>query len=174
MLDSKQIDNMILKTAQGDKKAFEALYRQTGKQVFAYALSIVKSYHLAEDITQDVFVKIKCSAGYYKPCGKPMAWILKITKNTALMSIRGGKKETLIDYMGNEHFLGAKEDGTEDILMLYSALENLSEEEREIVILKAVSGLKHREIAQLVNRPIGTVLWMYSRAIKKLEKFLAE
>ena len=58
----------------------------------------------------------------------------------------------------------------EDKLVLTECLKNLSDEERQIVMLHAVSGFKHREIARLLEMPLSTVLSKYNRAMKKLRK----
>ena len=61
-----------------------------------------------------------------------------------------------------------------DRLVLEAALKALNEEERRVVLLHAVSGLKHREIAQDLGEPLSTVLSRYHRALKKLKRYLTE
>ena len=61
-----------------------------------------------------------------------------------------------------------------DKLVLKAALEALKEDERQIVLLKNSSGLKHREIAEGLGMPLATVLSKYNRAMKKLEQYLRE
>lgn len=63
---------------------------------------------------------------------------------------------------------------TEERIVLEAAFRVLNMEERQIVMLHAVSGLKHKEISQIVKKPLSTVLSKYNRAIKKLEKVLGE
>ena len=58
--------------------------------------------------------------------------------------------------------------------MLAAALKTLGDEERKVVLLHAVSGLKHREIAQDLGLPLSTVLSRYNRALKKLKRYLTE
>ena len=60
----------------------------------------------------------------------------------------------------------------EDELLLRQCLETLSESERQIVVLHAVSGLKHKDIASVMSLPLSTVLSKYSRAIKKMQAFM--
>ncbi|MBQ2325886.1 MAG: sigma-70 family RNA polymerase sigma factor, partial [Clostridia bacterium] len=62
----------------------------------------------------------------------------------------------------------------EDTAILRVCMESLTEEELRIVVLHAVSGFKHREIASLLSLPLPTVLSKYSRSIKKLKKMLAD
>ena len=63
---------------------------------------------------------------------------------------------------------------TEERMVLEAAFHVLNQEERQIVILHAVSGLKHKEISQIMKRPLSTVLSKYNRAIKKLKKAMGE
>jgi RNA polymerase sigma-70 factor (ECF subfamily) len=63
---------------------------------------------------------------------------------------------------------------TEERIVLEAAFRVLNMEERQIVVLHAVSGLKHKEISQIVKKPLSTVLSKYNRAIKKLEKAVGE
>ena len=62
----------------------------------------------------------------------------------------------------------------EDKLTVEQLLNTLDENERQIVVLHAVSGLKHREIASMLNMPLATVLSKYNRAIKKLQKIFKD
>jgi RNA polymerase sigma-70 factor (ECF subfamily) len=61
---------------------------------------------------------------------------------------------------------------TENQMLLSFCMEKLSEEERQIVVLHVVGGLKHREIAQMMNLPLGSVLSKYRRTLKKLKEML--
>ena len=59
-------------------------------------------------------------------------------------------------------------------MFLQKLLEKLNEEEREVISLHVVTGLKHREIAKLLNKPLSTILSKYNRAIKKLQEIARE
>lgn len=100
-----------------------------------------------------------------------MAWMLTITRNLARMALRGaGRQQTLTE----EEWAalpGGGEPG-EDALVLREALQSLDEEERQVILLHAVSGLKHREIAALMERPLSTILSKYQRGLKKLKNRL--
>ena len=81
-------DALILRIAQGDTAALEVLYRQTSSSIYGFALSILRDPTAAEDVMQDTFVSVMQSAPGYQPSGKPMAWLLTITRNLALMRLR--------------------------------------------------------------------------------------
>ena len=104
--------------------------------------------------------------------GKPMAWLLTITKNLVRMKYRAdeGRQEPLDDTMAVPGF----ESASVDRLTLQAALACLGEEERQIVTLHAIAGLRHRETADLLGMPLSTVLSKYHRALSKLKKILKE
>ncbi len=169
-------EDLIKQIANKDKEAFKTLYELTNKSVYGFAYSILKDPQAAQDILQDAFVKIYSSAATYKPQGKPMAWILTITRNLALMKIRESKRTVLTDIEESSHMLPhiSPNSDSEDKIILHNALTQLSDESRQIVILHAVSGLKHKEIAQVMGLKLPTVLSKYNRAIQKIQKILKE
>ena len=166
-------ENLIIRMAAGDGAAFKELYEQTSSAVYGFALSILKNKHDAEDVMHDAFIKAYQGAVTYKPMGKPLAWILTIVKNLCYSKIRaGGVCDDLSEY---EDLVRTDESGSIlDKLILQEALSTLDFEERQIVILHSLTGMKHREIAEILELPTGTVLSKYNRSIKKLRKQLEE
>lgn len=161
----------IKKIAGGDKEALARLYEQTHAAVYGFAVSILKNRQDAEDVEQDTYLRIWEAAGSYTPAGKPLAWIFTITRNLALMRLREQSRTITIppeDWQAM--FADEPAVGYEDRLVLESLLTILSDEERQIVMLYMVAGLKHREIAELLNLRLSTVLSKYTRALKKLRR----
>lgn len=167
------LEPLLLRVAAGDREAFSALYRQARGPVYALVLSLLKNADDAQDVTQDAFVRIWDEAGRYSPRGTPMAWMLTVARNLALMRLRErGRFQELDD--GAWNAIPARDSGltAEDRDLLQNALGALGDQERQVVLLHAVSGLKHREIAQLLRKPLSTVLSQYQRALKKLKVIL--
>lgn len=160
---------LINRIGQGDKEAFCKLYGQTGNAVYSYALSLLRNQQDAEDAMQETFLKIRSAAHLYIPMGKPMAWILTIARNICMMKFRQKKHSSVIplEEIKEELDFGQIED-REDRIVLKAAFQILSEEECQIIVLHAVSGLKHREISGLLRLPLSTVLSKYNRGLKKL------
>ncbi len=174
--DAYALDEYIKKIACNDSEALAALYQKTSVSVYSYALSILKNVHDAEDVLHDCYLAIHSAAVNYKSDGKPMAWIITIAKNLCLMKLRERKKSAetendsfFIDAHYNESVMSS-----EDSLILSECMNELSAEERQIVTLHAVSGFKHREIAQIMDMALPTVLSKYNRALKKLKKSLSK
>ena len=161
--------------ANGDTEALSGLYERTHAAIYGYALSLLKNAQDAEDVMQDTFVRAYHSAQQYREPGKPMAWLMTIARNEALGRIRArGRTVTMSPEDWQEQFADRPDVTQEDLLTLRALLDTLSDEEREIVTLHALTGLKHREIAALLELALPTVLSKYNRAIKKLGKSLKE
>ena len=127
---------------------------------------------------QETYMKIWTSASSYQSRGKPLAWIFTIARNLCYMKFRDQKHRADI---GLEELTGEETgelclplENLADAMALRAALELLKEDERQIVLLHASAGLKHREIASSLGMPLATVLSKYNRAIKKLKQNLRE
>lgn len=170
----ENLDQLILKVAQGDVKAYEELYLQTKSSVYGYALSLVRSPQEAEDIMQDCFLRIYRNAPSFKKENKAINWIMTITRNLSLDRLKSKSSQEL---SLEEDWLDPGDDFSQqslDKLALDLAIKSLNQEERQIVILYAVVGFKHREIADFLDLPLTTELSKYHRSLKKLRKKLEE
>ena len=127
---------------------------------------------------QETYLKIWTSAASYHSQGKPLAWMFTIARNLCYMKFREQKRQAdmgLDDLNGEETGeVCLPLENLADAMVLKSALEILKEDERQIVLLHASAGLKHREIAADLQMPLATVLSKYNRAIKKLKQYLRE
>lgn len=174
-LSEVSLESLIAKIASGDRQAMSAIFGETKTAVYGFVLSILKNSNDAEDVLQETYVKIWSTAERYKPMGKPMAWILTIAKNLSLSLLREKSKQA---DMPEENQLEDQSvsfsASTEDSIVLNAAMNKLSDEERQIVVLHAITGLKHVEIARLLSLPLSTVLSKYSRAKRKLKNILEE
>ena len=167
--DRQELDRLLAGIASGERSALAELYHRTRGAVYGLALSYLKEPEDAQDVVQDTFVRIWDHAPDYISQGSPMAWILTIARNLARMKLRERSRLTELD---EEQWLAIPAEAPrvtpEDRELLQNALAALGEEERRIVLLHAVTGLRHREIADLLELPISTVLSKYHRALKKL------
>lgn len=165
----RELDRLLLRVGQGDREAFARLYNLTRGAVYALALSLLRDAHEAQDVAQDAFVRVWESAPAYRSQGSPIAWLLTIARNLARSRLRQSGRQVELDEEAWNAIPAADPDvSPEDRQVLQEALVRLGAEEREIVLLHAVAGLKHREIAQLLELPLSTVLSKYQRGLKKL------
>ena len=172
VMDPHDLEELLRQIALGSQQAFEELYRATDSAIYGYALSLTKNHHEAQDIMMDTYLKIRCAAHLYMPMGKPMAWILTITKNIARTKLRSAGRQIPLDNL--EETTPSFDRDSEEAVALEQAMKVLGDQERQILILHAVTGLKHREIAEMLGMPLATVLSKYARSLKKLKKALEE
>lgn len=153
---------------QGDMTAFEEIYNDLKTPVMTVAARMTGDRHTAEDILQEVFVKL-----YQTPpdprIKKPRAYIFRMARNLAVDGMRKLQPASLEDY---EDTLQSNDPDAAERLDIEAAMLKLSGEERQIVVLHLNGGLKFREIAQMTGTPLGTVLWRYQKAVKRLQSLL--
>ncbi len=174
MPNNDYLDKLIEKISNNDKEAMGEFYLVTKSSVYGFALSITKNKELAEDIMQDTYIRLLQNAKNYKSSNKPMAWILRITRNLSLTRLASKENKEL---SLEDEWLGGEEDFSDssiDKILLNKLLDKLEEEERQILILKSLSGLKYREIAEILGIPLSTCLSKYHRSISKLKKTVKE
>lgn len=168
-------ESLFIRIGKDDRDAFEELYLLTERALYGYILSMTGNHDDALDILQETYLKIRGAAHLYKPMGKPLAWIFTIARNLyrSQLVLKDNALKNSTVAMDNRLDFSYVTDPT-DRIVLQSALSILSEEERQIIILHAISGLKHREIADNIGLPLSTALSKYHRGLKKLRKHLIE
>ncbi|MCD8372623.1 MAG: RNA polymerase sigma factor [Clostridia bacterium] len=162
-MTTKEADALMQKIAHGDNDAFCEFYNLTVKGVFSFAYSYLGNREDAEDVTQSAYLAVKRKAYTYQSGTNARAWLLQIVKNLALDELRKRRRTGEL----TEERAGEFTDNT----ALSYMLAELSDEEREIVVLHVFWGYRHREIAKLLNKPLGTITWKYNAEVKKLEKY---
>lgn len=169
-MSDNNLDVLIVKISEGSNDSFAQFYQLTIKGAFVFAYSYLKEKTIAEDICHDAYIQLKQKAHTYKSGTNAKAWFLQIVKNLCLDELRKRKRSS-----SNEEYEVAlktevyeQEDFTSATEYMLNAL---TDEERQIVIMHVFWGYKHREIATELNLPLGTILWRYNGAIKKLKKY---
>ena len=169
-LDPEELEGLLAGLAAGNRDSLAALYHRTRAAVYGLALSYLKNGHDAEDVTQDTFVRAWDKADQYRPQGKPLGWLLAIARNLALMKLRDrGKSQDLPEDQWENLAIENPMVTLEDRQLLTAAMAVLTDQERQVVILHAITGLRHKEIAALLEIPLATALSKYHRALKKLK-----
>lgn len=168
-------ERLFVRIGDNDMDALEELYNQTERTLYAYILSIARNHDETLDLMQETYIKIMSSAHLYKPMGKPLAWMFTIAKNLYLSELRKTKREINFETERVEDDLSfSYVKDYEDRIVLETSLNILDAEEREIVLLYAVSGMKHREIADSIGLKLSTTLSKYHRALKKIRNYFEE
>lgn len=167
-------DHLMAKIAKYDAGAFEQLYDKTSAAVFGLAMSLVRNKDDANDVVQNTYISIYEKISQYQPNGKAMAWIFTIARNHALQILRDRKKydHTNLD---DVYDIGVDSTVAQDVhkeRLIDELLNELEEEDRQIVVMHSMSNMKHKDIAEIMNIPLSTVLSKYRRSIKKLRTYM--
>ena len=171
-MDRYELDQLMRDFQQGDEHAFEILYNQTRKGLFSFIYSICKNYHTSEDIMQTTYIKVRNAISSYQVGGNALAWIFTIARNLTINEINRKKREITSDFqtenLGGTYTLDDKIQSP-----IFQIMDKvLSQDEQQLITLHLISGFKHREIAEMCDKPLGTVLWAYRNALNKLKKYL--
>ena len=168
-------ERLFVRIGKGDSTALDELYHLTERTLYAFTVSLTRDHDMALEIMQETYLKILSAAHLYKPMGKPLAWMFTITKNLYYSEVKKRGRYDMQDPMelSNDRRFSYVIDA-EDRMVLEGVLMKLTEEEREIIMLYAVSGMKHREIAENLDMKLSTLLSKYHRGLKKLKDYLEE
>ncbi len=153
----------------GEVQAIGDIYDAMSRQIMALALSILHDRGYAEDAMQDTFVKIIEKIDTYRDDGNARAWIMQIARNTAIDIGRKRCRDICLDEdMGGYEF----SNDVAERLSVEDALRRLPLTDREIVVMHTMSGLRHREIGDILGMSEDAVQKRYRRAISALRKYL--
>ncbi len=172
-------DNLALfqRVAEGDRKAFEALYERYAGAILRVIVAMVRNQELAEEVLQDTFVKIWRSAKTYDPKqGRLFTWMARIAKNTA---IDHTKTKRYQQHRGTES-LNAKEYVDQWIASdqpiadsgLRKTLTQLTERQQEIIEYLYFRSFSQREASKALNIPLGTLKTEVRKAMMQLRQVL--
>lgn len=169
-----EVARAVARAAQGDRNAIRFLYHRYADNVYGYARSIVRNDHDAEDVVQQVFTRMLTAIQSYEQRSVPFsAWLLRITHNMAIDHVR--RRTPLCEEL---ELTRAGEDCEHEARHLRAALRDalaeLPEVQREIVVLRHLSGLSPREIADRVGRSEDSVHGLHHRGRRALQAALTK
>ena len=181
-------DEELMRAVQaGDEAAFPLLYRRYERRLLAFLVPYVGDLALAEDLLQETFLRVFRRRASYEPRGPFRTWLFAIARNLALDQFRrrrplrestspsgedsqvGGDPERLPDPAPDP--LGVLA-GREAATALRAALLELPEEDRAVILLSRLEGLRFREIAEVLGSTEGAVKVLAHRALLTLRKRL--
>ncbi len=178
--DKEIFQETLQRAAAGDQAAWRVVVDTYSRRVFGLICAQCGSADLAEEITQSTFCTIVTKIGSYTEQGKFESWLFRIAMNRLRDEMRRRKRqarpvetETLTALAGDTSTEeGSAADPTDDLRDLDRALARLSEADRRIVHLRHFGGLSFKQIAELLDQPLGTVLARQHRALKKLRSLM--
>lgn len=171
-MNKQKLNGLLEKARDGYDDDYHKLYEYAYKPVFGYLLSLSKNYYVAEDLTQETFAALYTAIKNYQNRNSAITYVFQIAKNQFSLYLRKNSREDYYSLNDNVNIFGQTNSVSEDELFIERTLNLLDDVEREVVYLHTIKQLRHKDIARITNKPLGTVLWTYNKAIKKLRKIL--
>ena len=176
--DSAELEALLKRCAAKDAAALEALYGRVAPILLAVLMKMLRRRDLAEDVLQDVFVKVWQQAGQFDHIrGRPLAWLISIARYRAIDLQRGSRPTVVLSdaeaALEPQFQVAGPADGAEAIGMgsaLRHCLELIAAPQRRCLVLAYEQGLTHYEIARAVGEPLGTVKSWVRRSLLALRR----
>jgi RNA polymerase sigma-70 factor (ECF subfamily) len=171
--NSRMVQRAVERAKAGDAEGLHFLYVRYAPDVQRYVASFVHDHHEAEDITQNVFAKLMTAIGKYEQRDVPFtAWILRVARNAALDHMRARRAVPTEEVRVAD--VGKAQIGQERGRALRSALERLPTEQREVLVLRHITGLSPIEIASALDKSESAVHGLHHRGRRALRASLVE
>lgn len=160
------VNNLI----NGDHTAFDQVYYATRDSVYYTIFKIIRNDSRTEELVQEVY--IKAINNIHKFDNKNFrGWISRIARNLAIDVYNKEQKEFYLDSQDNDFVFTSKSNSDEEYL-LSDMKRVLKDMEFEIVLMHVIGNMTHKDIGKTLEKPIGTILWNYNQAMKKLRNYL--
>ncbi len=174
-MEHEELFPLLCAVAQGDQSAFSKLYDATSGQLYAVALRMLGEKALAEEATQDAYVKIWHNASNYQTGkGTVLTWMVSIVRYRALDIIRYYKirKETALEDAPDLPIPDGKNADFREEQKLDICLEQLEGAQKQAICLAYFGGLSHQEVEQHMDTPLGTIKSWIRRGLQSLQRCL--
>jgi RNA polymerase sigma-70 factor (ECF subfamily) len=184
--DSLETDASLVRRLQdGDLAAFDVLFERHRRGVIAYVTGMIHDAAASEDIVQEVFVKLVRRIADIDPERGVSAWLYRVARNGTIDRLRKYKREILpgdveLGLLCEDGSVGVDVTPAERMVRdesseaVQKALAGLPPKERDLLLLRYYGDCSFKEIASIVRRPLGTVLWQVHRSLAKMRKDFVE
>lgn len=182
--DGSEVAGLLAAASRGDEAAWREVIGRYGRRVYALAKSRCRSPDLAEEVTQSVFATVaaKLGSGGYTEQGRFESWLFRVAMNRIRDEMRRRKRQaepsdpaTLTTREAPE--AGPSPNGTAEgvaLQKLRAAMELLADADREIIELRHHGGMSFKQMADLLDEPLGTLLARHHRALRKLKQLMGD
>lgn len=178
MDESLDIERLLGRAAAGDADAWRRIVDAYGRRVFGLLRAQCGNSDLAEEITQSTFCTMAEKLAGYTESGRFEQWLFRIAMNRLRDEMRRRKRhavsvadDTLTGLAGAAPAAPAAF-APEDVEALSRAIARLNEADREVVHLRHFAGLSFKQIAEMLDQPLGTVLARQHRALRKIRELM--
>jgi RNA polymerase sigma-70 factor (ECF subfamily) len=174
------LEDAVARARSGDGRAFDEIYRILAGPVFSYLITQTRRREDAEDLTGQVFLEaMRGIRGFTGDASAFRGWLFRIAHNRAVDLARRlarRREESLEEAEGVAELLGTEERAIAGVAVqrVWKAIESLPEQQRRVLVLRLGAGLTAREIAEALDKRIGTVKALQHRALNSLSRALRD
>ena len=174
-----QPDMAVVRRAQrGDERAFALLVRAYEAPIFNYVLRMVGDRMLAEDLTQDVFLRVFRGLRGYSRRARFTTWLFQVAKNRVIDEMRAAERRprtlVAIEDAPQLEVVDAPIEQNEAIQILLGEVDKLSPDLKEALLLRDIAGLSYNEISDTLDVTLATVKWRIFKAREEVQQALEE
>lgn len=174
---SQREAELIEQAKQGDSAAFRELYEQNYSRIFSYIYRRVSNQHLAEDLAGDVFVRLVTKIDTYEHRGQPLlAWLYTVAGNLVRDHHRKNSRVQWMPLNEREEGSDPRPDSVADLMLtsdvLAQAVNELTEEQAQVILLKFAEGMSNAEVAKIMGKREGSIKSLQHRALRSLRRLL--
>ncbi len=163
----------VQKALTGDRSAFESLVNYHYEMVYCCAFRFCRNKEDAEDIAQEVFMKVAVKLDTFGHRSSFSTWLYRITMNCAKDMIRKNSKVKSVPYENGIHISGSKSNNPGSHKEILQAIDTLPDNLKETVILVFAEGMSHKQAADILQCAETTISWRIFKAKKKLRVLLS-
>ncbi|MFD2568149.1 RNA polymerase sigma factor [Pseudotenacibaculum haliotis] len=168
-------NSLMLRVKEGDVQKLGLLYERYKKRLFGFFYQMNRNADLSEDLVQNVFMKILKYKHTYTEESNFVVWVFQIARNTSYDSFKKNKASMYKDIDDVGHLINANDDihgsiaKRENMITLKRAIEMLSPEQKELIVLSKFKELKYKELGEIVGCTEGNARIKVHRALNQLK-----
>lgn len=167
---------------QGRREAYEAAVLQHYRSIYRFMAYLTRDTELAEELTQETFASAWANIDSFKTRSSFKTWLHRIAYRKFIDSKRNQRRDAaFIADLEIENDNATQPSNPlrrltvdEDTRLLYEAMRSLKQAEYITILLHYIQGISFRQVAKVLNQPVGTVKWQNSRALKTLRQYLSD
>jgi RNA polymerase sigma-70 factor (ECF subfamily) len=165
--------------SQGDRAAFEHLYVATRAKLYGVVLRILRRHDLADEVMQEVYLKIWSGAGQFNPgLASPITWMVTIARNRAIDLVRKRREVSIEEEPKAMNVAAdlpnplARRELTEEVRRLMACIERLEPERQSLVLLAYRNGWSREQLAAKLGKPVNTIKTWLRRSLLEIRECL--
>lgn len=173
----QDVDILLRAIERQESAALQSLYELFSRQVYSLAYGVLQNRETAEEVTQDVFLKVWHKVAQYESGTNFRAWLLRLTRNLAIDRLRQDYRHREHSWVWDMEELNLESPALspdDDAHWVWQSLRDLSDDQRQAIELAYLQGFTHEQIAQQLNLPLGTVKTRIRDGMKKLRQAWGE